>query len=168
MFSTSLDDSDDEEESLVQIQPTPLSHDPSSNVSSEPSSKSNTLHHTTHLSSTSANSGPGASSGTSGVVQYIPTKQKRRTRRRRSPNRDDSDSDEDDHDSTQKGSDAENLTEEGDPQSQEEGVVFDDIHSKLAGFKAGWAEDRNKRYRRTMEVTLSLFILNFTFRIDTF
>ncbi|KAJ1343110.1 hypothetical protein BSLG_002136 [Batrachochytrium salamandrivorans] len=86
---------------------------------------------------------------------------KTRRRKKRSPNRDDSDSDDDDDidgnslDGTSKNKRDKEYEEFGDdsmdPVDDPNYTPFDDPESVRAGFKVGFSEDRNKKYRRTME-----------------
>ncbi|XJO71960.1 hypothetical protein BDV3_001381 [Batrachochytrium dendrobatidis] len=82
-----------------------------------------------------------------------------RRRKKRSPNRDDSDSEEEEtagssgNSKSKRGKENEDTgddqmdNEEDDPNY----TPFDDEESIRAGFKVGFSEDRNKKYRRTME-----------------
>jgi hypothetical protein len=74
----------------------------------------------------------------------VPTPKKIYSRSKRSPNRDDSDSEDEDGNKIKKSSDSVDSDEPFNPET--------DSEYNLTGLKTGFAEDRNKRYRRTMEV----------------
>ncbi|KAL2919767.1 ATPase [Polyrhizophydium stewartii] len=84
---------------------------------------------------------------------------KTRRRKKRSPNRDDSDSDDDDDDDDSAGAkpkkraedDDDALDDGPDPEDDPNYTPFDCDEAIRAGFKVGFSEDRNKKYRRTME-----------------
>jgi hypothetical protein len=75
----------------------------------------------------------------------IPKKAKRRTKR--SPNRDDSDSDDED----ENGNKIVRPQQDSDAESADSFNPKSDIEFLQTGFKVGFSEDRNKRFRRTME-----------------
>ena len=86
------------------------------------------------------------------ITQEIGTVKKVRRTKKRSPNRDDSDSDEDD-DSNKNLKPPDESEEELPDYTDENYTPFNDQESISSGFKVGFAEDRNKKYRRTMEVS---------------
>jgi hypothetical protein len=73
---------------------------------------------------------------------------KKSIRSKRSPNRDDSDSEDEDGNKIKRNIVSDDNQDLFDPES--------DTEFKLNGLKVGFAEDRNKRFRRTMEVILFL------------
>ncbi|KAJ2998596.1 hypothetical protein HDV02_004411 [Globomyces sp. JEL0801] len=83
------------------------------------------------------------------IVEPSPKKQ---PRSKRSPNRDDSDSDDED----------DNGNKIIKPKVEDTEFNPETDHQYLnSGFKVGFAEDRNKKYRRTMEVLIRDLILGF-------
>ncbi|KAI8925541.1 phosphatase 2C-like domain-containing protein [Entophlyctis helioformis] len=90
---------------------------------------------------------------------------KLRRRKKRSPNRDYSDSEDDEDDEGHGSRDADCMSPESqgdeggddddsddyDPSKDPNYTPYDDEESVRAGFKVGFSEDRNKKYRRTME-----------------
>ena len=75
------------------------------------------------------------------------TEKRSKPKSRRSPNRDDSDSDDDDDQSGSKLGKNTSL----DGESETSFNMETDAEYQNLGFKVGFSEDRNKRYRRTME-----------------